>query len=115
MRFPIIKVKYKVGKHTLVRIVGTTPGDALYIDFNGAIQYVDLDKKLTTEPTGKYPDGAYQFVPEDAVFDEITPFIEMVELDELIKLQRQVEENDKLLRENEKLTREVFANEPSKK
>ena len=82
MRIPIIKVRSKDGRE---HIVGENPHDLLYVDENGALQYMNSHCSEGT----KY--GAYAFVCVPAKDDEYSvtgkPEIEFVTMDELVEME----------------------------
>ena len=64
MWYPIIRVKYKKGNNYVIREVGRSMDDALYIDKNGGLQYIDLLTKEGTEKIGD-KEPMYSFVSDD--------------------------------------------------
>lgn len=84
MRFPIIKIHDNCVPEHKDRIIGTNGHDCLYIDENGAIQYLNTQCMRGT----MYPDEGYSFVGVDMGECSISmrPEIEFMTLEQIIEL-----------------------------
>lgn len=106
MLFPLIKVKYTVNNVTLTRIVGTSPGDALYINKRGSLAYVDLFSGRSTEPTKEFPDGFFKFTTEKNEENKEQFFVSMMDISQIEQLEAEDEKRMFILREMEKTNEE---------
>lgn len=84
MRFPIIKIRDNCVPERKERIVGANNHDCLYIDDNGAIQYLNTQYMCGT----LYPEEGYSFVGVDIGEYSIPmrPEIEFLTLEQIIEL-----------------------------
>ena len=87
MKFPVIKILDNCAPERGERIVGTNGHDCLYVDDNGAIQYLNTQCMCGT----LYPDEGYSFVGVDMGEYSIPmrPEIEFVSLEQLIELAKE--------------------------
>lgn len=88
MLFPILKVKYKKGKYTIIKEVGRSEHDAIYIDKNGGLQYIDLFTKEGTEKIGD-KEPKYTFVSDGINIPGGMKFIEFGDFEDISLMEQE--------------------------